>query len=376
MKSKHIHPNHVRAAVITEKGAAFQFRMLTLDKPRADEVLVKIVATGLCHTDLAARDQILGNPLPAVVGHEGAGVIEAIGKQVTGLTVGDHVVLTFLSCSSCYSCQTGSPAGCENFGELNFSGARSDATHCLHDHVSDRFFGQSSFATYAIAHQRNVVKVRKDVPLELLGPLGCGIQTGAGTVLNALDIEAGSSIAVFGAGAVGLSAVMAARVAGATLIIAIDVVPSRLDLAKELGATHVINSRDTEIVSTIKDITNGRGVDYAMDSTGRVEIIRQAVTALRAGGACAIVGTSKPNAELTLDVNDLLSQRKSIRGVIEGESIPHIFIPRLIELYLQGRFPFDKLIKFYDFDQINTAVDDSEKGLTLKPVIRIDSLFR
>jgi aryl-alcohol dehydrogenase len=213
-------------------------------------VLVRVVATGVCHTDIIIRDQYYPSPLPAVLGHEGSGVVEAVGSDVAGVAVGDHVVMSFMSCGTCRPCQSGHPGHCGSFFELNFGGGRADGSsascdahgHALHDH----FFGQSSFGTYAIAHERNVVKVDKDAPLELLGPLGCGIQTGAGAVLSALAVKPGSSFAAFGSGAVGLSAVMAARVAGATTIIAVDVTPSRLALALELGATHAVNSREVD----------------------------------------------------------------------------------------------------------------------------------
>ncbi|HEY0276477.1 MAG TPA: alcohol dehydrogenase catalytic domain-containing protein, partial [Paenirhodobacter sp.] len=230
----------IRAAVVRDAGGPFILEEARLDAPRRGEVLVRVVATGMCHTDMVIRDQLYPVPLPIVLGHEGSGVIEALGDGVEGLEPGDHVVMTFLPCGRCRACLEGAPASCENFNAHNFAGARTDGSHACSesdDHpINDRFFGQSSFATHAIADARNVVKVRKDAPLELLGPLGCGIQTGAGAVLNALPVGAGSSFVVFGAGAVGLSAVMAARVAGATTIIAVDLVASRLDLALEIGA--------------------------------------------------------------------------------------------------------------------------------------------
>jgi aryl-alcohol dehydrogenase len=236
--------------------------------------------------------------------------------------------------------------------------------------LNDRFFGQSSFAAYAVANERNVVKVRKDAPLELLGPLGCGIQTGAGAVLNALKVRAGSSFAAFGAGAVGLSAVMAAVATGATRVFAIDVVPSRLELATVLGATHVINSREQNPVEIIRQVT-GSGVDFSLDSTGRAEVVRTAVEALRPRGVCGIVGASKPGTNLEVDINDFMQNCKVIRGIVEGDSVPDIFIPDLVDLFMQGRFPFGKLVEFYSFDQINQAAQDSEKGGTIKPIIRI-----
>jgi aryl-alcohol dehydrogenase len=366
-----------RAAVVRDPGGPFRLETAAITAPRDDEVLVRVVATGMCHTDMVARDQIYPVPQPIVLGHEGAGVVEAVGRDVTKVGRGDHVVLSFHSCGQCQPCHEGHPAYCANFNDYNFAGSRpGDGSHALCGHdktwLNDRFFGQSSFGEYAVANQRNVVKVPRDVPLELLGPLGCGVQTGAGTVLNALKVHAGSSFAAFGAGAVGLSAVMAARAAGATTIIALDLVPSRLDLAMELGATHVVNSGDQDAVKAIRSIT-GTGVDYAMDSTGVTAVIRSAVLALRQTGSAAIVGASKPGAELGLDVNDLMQSAKIVRGVVEGDSVPDVFIPQLIDLYRDGRFPFDRLVKFYAFDQINEAATDSENGITLKPIIRIGS---
>jgi aryl-alcohol dehydrogenase len=364
----------ILGAIVAEAGGAFELRRFELESPRADEVLVRVVASGMCHTDIAVRERVLPTPLPAVLGHEGAGVVAAVGDNVRKVAVGDHVVMSFLSCGHCRTCDQGLPASCEQMGRMNFQGARDDGSHALHaedgTQFSDRFFGQSSFATYAIANERNIVKVRKDAPLELLGPLGCGIQTGAGTVLNALRVSVGASFAAFGAGAVGLSAVMAARVAGAASIIAVDVVPSRLKLALEIGATHIVNARECDPVAAIRAIT-GNGADFAMDSTGNVAVTRQAVEALRSMGVCAIVGASPVGTDLRLDVNDLMNNCKSIIGVIEGRSVPDLLIPQLIELHLQGRFPFDRLVKFYAFEAINEAAEDSEKGSAIKPILRM-----
>lgn len=363
------------AAVVRKKGGAFELEQIKLGALRSDEVVVRIVATGMCHTDMAVRDEIIPVDKPVVLGHEGAGIIESVGDGVETLEPGDHVVLSFLSCDHCQPCLTGHPAYCDNFNDYNFSGCRpGDCSHAVEGSdgavLHDRFFGQSSFARFAVANKRNVVKVRKDVPLELLGPLGCGIQTGAGTVLNALDVEEGTSIAIFGSGAVGLSAVMAAVIAGATTIIIVDINPLRLEFGKSLGATHAINSQESDPVEKIREIT-GKGVAYAIDTTGIGSVIENAVAALAPNGTMALVGASKPDTILKLNASDIMIQNKRIRGVIEGDSIPGIFIPRLIDLYVNGRFPFDRLIKFYDFSEINQAAEDSEKGKTLKPVIMI-----
>ncbi|KTT99815.1 alcohol dehydrogenase [Sphingomonas sanguinis] len=364
----------ITTAVVRDQGAPFAIEEAKIASPQGGEVLVRIVAVGVCHTDIIVRDQYYPVPLPAVLGHEGAGVVEAVGPGVTAVAPGDHVVLSFASCGVCGPCLTGHPAHCGDFFALNFGGGRKDGSTAtcdahggaLHDH----FFGQSSFGSFAMAHERNIVKVAKDAPLELLGPLGCGIQTGAGAVLRALEVPSGASFAAFGSGAVGLSAIMAARVAGATTIIAVDVTTSRLDLAKELGATHVVNSRETDAVEAIREITGG-GADFTLESSGRPEVLRQAIDALTIMGTCGIVGAPKLGTEASFDVNMVMVPGKRIMGIVEGDVVPQVFIPELIALHAQGRFPFDRLVKFYDFADINQAVADSESGVTIKPILRL-----
>lgn len=362
------------AAVTAAKGADFELKPLKIRPPQQDEVLVKIVATGMCHTDLIVRDQYYPVPLPAVLGHEGAGIIEAIGPNVTDLQVGDHVVLSYGYCGKCKQCNTGNPAYCAEFFGRNFSGADLQGHNaiCTHQHeaVHDHFFAQSSFATYAISRENNAVKVPKDVPIELLGPLGCGIQTGAGAAINALKVAPASSFVTWGAGAVGLSALLAAKVCGASIIIAVDIVDSRLQLAAELGATHIINSKTQEPVAAIREITGG-GANFALESTGRPDILKQGVDALGILGKLAVVGAPPLGTAAQFDVNDLLLGGKTILGVVEGSGAPKKFIPELVSLYQQGKFPFDKLVKFYSFDEINQAAADSHKGITLKPILKI-----
>jgi aryl-alcohol dehydrogenase len=364
----------VRAAVLREADGAFGIEELRLDPPGPGEVLVRIVAVGVCHTDASVRSRELPTPLPVVLGHEGSGVVEAVGAGVSKVVAGDHVVLTFQSCGACEGCLTGHPASCDGSFPLNFTGARPDGSHALHDPAGgplhDRFFAQSSFATRAIATERNVVKVPQEAPLELLGPLGCGIQTGAGSVLNALKVEAGETIAVFGAGAVGLSAIMAARVAAAGTIIAVDLVPERLALARELGATHVIDAHNGGVLEAIRAIVPN-GLHYTLDTTGNVAVIRTAVDALAPRGTCGIVGATAAGVELKLDTIGFMSTAKTLRGIVEGDSVPDIFIPRLIALYTAGRFPFDRLIRFYKLEELGRAFADSATGVTIKPVVRM-----
>jgi aryl-alcohol dehydrogenase len=366
------HPSTV--AVVREAGQPLVIEQAKIFKPGPKEVLVRVVASGVCHTDMVFRDQFFPSPLPIVLGHEGSGVVEEVGEAVTNIRPGDHVVMTYMSCGLCQPCETGHPAHCANMAPLNFGGGRPDGTtgmcdshnHVLHDH----FFGQSSFSNFSIAHERNVVKVPKEAPLELLGPLGCGIQTGAGAVLQALGVRAGNSFAAFGTGAVGLAAIMAARVAGATTIIAVDVVPERLVLAKELGATHAINSRDTDPVEAIRAITGG-GSDYTLECSGRAEVLRQAIDAVGILGTCGIVGATKMGTEVAFNVNDVMIPGKRVMGIVQGDVVASAFIPILVDLFLQGRFPFDRLVRFYEFDQINQAMEDSEAGRTIKPILRI-----
>ncbi|WP_102124776.1 NAD(P)-dependent alcohol dehydrogenase [Deinococcus planocerae] len=362
----------LQVAVVREKGS-FQIENARIGAPGPGEVLVRVVAAGLCHTDLIVRDQDLPLPLPMVLGHEGSGVVEEVGEGVQGLAPGDHVVLSFHSCGECATCQAGSPAYCERFMPLNMGGAREDGTHALHSEAGvlhDQFFGQSSFGSYALTHARNTVKVRRDVPLELLGPLGCGIQTGAGAVLRSMKVPAGSSLAAFGAGAVGLSAVMAARVAGAAVIIAVDTKPGRLELARELGATHTVNAAEEDPVAAIRRLT-GTGANFTFEATGLTSVMRQAVEALGPRGTCGIVGAPPAGAQASFDVYDLLMLGKHIMGIVEGDSVPREFIPELVDLYAEGRFPFDRLIRYYDLADINQAAADSESGVTLKPVLRM-----
>ncbi len=362
----------VTAAVAQTKGEPLVIQELTLDAPRATEVQVRMVASGVCHTDAIVRDQVYPTPLPAVLGHEGAGVVVAVGDGVTSVDVGDHVLLSFSSCGVCSSCVSGHPSYCIHLYDLDFGGSRTDGSTAFTAEdgtaVSSHFFGQSSFASVSNVAERSVVKVSKEAPLELMGPLGCGVQTGAGAVLNVLEPEAGSSIVIFGSGAVGMSGLLAAVVANATTIIAVDIIDSRLEFAKSLGATHTINSKNEDAVARIREITGG-GANYALDTTGNKSVFTQMTNSLGTLGHGALVGAAAPGTESPIDIGNLLLSGLKISMVIEGDSVPQTFIPRLISLYEAGVFPFDKLVKKYDFADINQAFADSESGETLKPVV-------
>ncbi|KPJ88045.1 MAG: alcohol dehydrogenase [Spirochaetes bacterium DG_61] len=361
----------IKAAVVFKKSGIFRIEQLEISDPNDDEVLVRIVGTGICHTDLDARDQHLPIPLPSVFGHEGAGVVEKVGTGVTKVKPGDHVVLTWDCCGTCAACKSGKDSYCQNFFLHNFHGARPDGTTTLRKGdqvIHGSFFCQSSFADFALANERNVVKVRKDVPLEILGPLGCGVQTGSGAIMNALHPRPGASIAIFGVGTVGLSAVLGAVVCGCTTIIAVDTRTDRLKKAKELGATHTVNASEVNPVETILDITGG-GAEFSLECVGNPKVLRQAVDVLPRCGVCGLLGVVPPGTEVSLDMDSLMNGR-TVRGIIEGDAIPDLFIPKLIELYSKGQFPFDRLITFYPFNEINQAVEDMEKGRVIKPILR------
>lgn len=359
-----------RAAVLKEFKQPFEIMDVLVGPPREDEIRVRLVATGICNTDLHMAGGALRAGGPVVLGHEGAGVVEAVGDAVTTHAPGDHVVLAFAFCGRCDACRDGAPTYCEQFMSANFSCCRSDGSTAISNNgpVHSHYFGQSSFATHAVCNAISAIKVPKDLPLELLGPLGCGVSTGAGAVLNALKVTPGSSFAVFGAGAVGLSGLMAARVAGATQIIAIDRNAGRLALARELGATDIILVEEGDLAQQVLEIAP-KGVDFTLDTTGVPAVITAAVTSLARRGTCGLLAGGPP-IRAELPVNFLFSGGRSIRGVTEGDSVPALFIPRLIELYRQGRFPFDKLVQFFPFEEINTAMAMAASGEAIKPIVR------
>jgi aryl-alcohol dehydrogenase len=358
----------ITAAVLRQAAGEYGLEEVELAAPGPGEVLVRVVGAGMCHTDVLPRSPESFSPPPIITGHEGSGVIEAVGAGVDGVAVGDHVVLSFASCGDCRNCQRGQPSYCDTFMFQNLIGRNLDGSTGVVDdagnEVSSRWFGQSSFATHCIAGARNVVVVDRDLPLELLGPLGCGILTGAGSVLVSLDVQPGTSIAVFGAGAVGLAAVMAARVAGASTIVAVDVHRHRLALAAELGATHVVDGSAPDVVEQVVAAAPG-GADYTFDTTGNVAVIANALASLRMAGHCGLVGIqSEP---LVLDPIALVG--KTVSGILEGGAVPQELIPRLISLWREGQFPFDRLIKTFPLADINLAEKASLSGDVVKPVL-------
>jgi aryl-alcohol dehydrogenase len=370
----------VTAAVVDALDVPFKIEELELDKPGPGEALVRIVATGVCHTDVITVHGDLPMPFPCVLGHEGSGVVEVIGDGVTHVNVGDHVVIGWPSCGTCKHCVEGEPRYCARLGEALVSGGRllgpeagQPALRRVADSstVHSHFFGQSSFATHALTWADALVVVPEAAPLELLGPLACGIATGAGAIFNTAQPKAGESVVIYGAGAVGLAAVMAAALSPATQIVVVDLHDSRLELAKELGATHVINGGSADPVASVQDICGGPA-DYSLECTGVISVVRQAVDSVGMLGTCILIGGAPAGAEFSVDHLTTL-WGKHIVGVLGGSGRSETLIGTLVELHAQGRFPFDRLVKFYELEAIDVALADSHSGEVLKPVLRMPS---
>ncbi|MFE7536291.1 NAD(P)-dependent alcohol dehydrogenase [Streptomyces rhizosphaericola] len=356
------------AAVLRSYGAPFTVEEVRLDAgPAEGEVLVRIAGCGMCRTDLAVRRSAGRSPLPAVLGHEGAGVVVETGGPDTGLSPGDHVVIGFDSCGHCRGCLAGSPAYCDRFAELNLFGGRPEHAGRFTDAsggaLAPRWFGQSAFAAYAMVPARNAVRVDPSLPLELLGPLGCGFLTGAGAVLNSFGAGPGDTVAVFGAGAVGLAAVMAATAAGAVAV-AVDRHPERLAFAEKLNAIPV-HAASAGLPDRIRRLTDG-GARYALDTTGSGRLINDALRALRPLGHLGLV--ARLHTPLALEPGTLDRGRR-VSHICEGDAVPGLLVPRLTGLWRAGLFPFDRLIRTYPLADINAAERDCEAGLVVKPVL-------
>ncbi|WP_037605041.1 NAD(P)-dependent alcohol dehydrogenase [Streptacidiphilus rugosus] len=364
----------VTAAVARAPGRPFVLERVRVDAPRPHEVLLRTEAAGICHTDLSVRAGHTPFPLPGVLGHEGVGTVVAVGSAVTATAPGERVLATFDSCGDCPACRVGRPVRCAHWPALNlFGGSRLDGSPTLWDTAGTplhgKFFGQSSFAELALASDRNVVPVPEDLPAAVLAPFGCGVQTGAGAVLNVLRPEPGDSLAVFGAGAVGLSAVLAARLTAATRIIAVDLHPARLALARRLGATDVVEAGSNDAADAIAELTGRRGVDRALETSGDVRALRQAVASLAIGGMLGVVGAPPQGTEVGLDVPQLLDRGTRIVGINQGASLPQRFLPALVDLFRSGRLPVDELVRCYPFEQIERAAQDALTGQVVKPVL-------
>ncbi len=364
----------IQAAVAWEAGATLSIEEFDLDDPRDDEILVKVEAVGVCHTDDNARLGRLPVVFPIILGHEGAGVVERAGANVTKVKPGDRVLFTPDYCGKCEQCVLGHSPYCDEVVAVTFTGTRPDGSPRAHQNgkpVRASFFGQSSFATYSLVTERNIVPVSPDAPLHYLAGFTCGVQTGAGAILNAMPVGTASKVAIWGTGAVGLAAVMAARASGAAEIIAIDRVRHRLGLATELGATHTIDTTGRDLADVTAEIVKvtRKGTDVALDTTGNPEVILAAVQALATHGTASVITSS--GAPVTVPPGSLLLKGRQLRGTLGGHINPTVFIPRLLDLHAQGRFPVDRLVRNYPFAELNTAIADSLSGATIKPVLTL-----
>ena len=363
----------ITAAVTREKGK-FDFETVELAEPKANEVLIRMVACGICHTDVAVIEQFLPIQFPYVAGHEGVGVVEKIGSGVSDFAVGDRVTISFPSCGKCANCKDGRPYACDVNFEMLFGGNYRDGTKRMKSESGEDIgimFGQGSFATHTIADESNTVKVDVDSDEELakLCSLGCGIQTGAGSVLNRMKPRPGSSIAVFGCGTVGLAGVMAAKIAGCSTIIAVHGRRGKEE-ALEFGATHTINGREEDIVARILEITGGKGVNFALESAGVPQMVSTMLDCMAREGLAVLVSVTGPAAIPVELERQIMNPSVTIAGAVEGCSNPKVFIPELVKFYKEGRLPVEKLNKFYDFKDLGAALHDCHEGKAIKPILK------
>jgi len=369
----------MKAAVLAEDAERLEIRDLTLSPPGPHEVLVRLAASGVCHSDLHVIEGVLPVPLPAVLGHEGAGVVEAVGEGVTRVRPGDHVVLSWVpSCGRCYYCGIGRPDMCEEAFQIQLLGSLPGGGMRLSDHGSPvyHFLGTSCFAELSVVGEQAVVPIRKDVPLDRAALVGCAVTTGYGAVVHTADVVPGASVAVVGLGGVGLSLIQAARLRGAARIIAIDRVPEKLLLARRFGATDVVDARDTDdIVSPVLECTGGRGSDYAFEAVGRPATIEAAYAMTRKAGMTVVVGIAAPDEEISLNAFAIPSASRILTGSWYGRSRPDEDIPAILDLYMAGRLDLDALIsRRYRLEEINEAFADMGRGELARGVVMFDGM--
>ncbi|KIW62490.1 hypothetical protein PV04_10663 [Phialophora macrospora] len=368
-----------RAFLVPQTGALFEEHAVELDLLRPHEVLVDLKATGICHTDVAVQRGEIPVPLPAVLGHEGAGIVRAVGSDVEDIQPGDHVVLSYSFCTTCRSCKTSKPYQCTRAQRQNFGASRPDGSQTIisTSPISTCFFGQSSFCNPTIAQETSCVVVDKSLPLEIVCALGCGFQTGAGAIYNVVKPMERQirHVCVFGIGGVGCAAILAANQlihshpSAAFEIIAVDINDARLELATELGATHAVNTSREAIQDAVKRITNNEGVDAAVDCTGAVNVINECIGLLGPGGIAVTVGGPPPTTHASVNVFDLLIGCKTYTGCHQGNAYSKTFIPWLADLYSKGHLPLEKLQKTYGASNINEACRDMKEGKVVKPVL-------
>jgi len=362
-----------KAAVLFEPNTPLRIEEVTLDEPQDHEVLVKLVATGVCHTDLHFIKGESPSGMPIVLGHEGAGIVEKVGPNVTSLQPGDHVIMmvTF-SCGQCHFCIEGRPTRCvENLnvmmmGTLPGGGKRLR----IGDQEVHHLFGLATFAEFAVVHERSCVKIRQDAPFDVVCLLGCGTSTGIGSAINIAGVRPGESIAIWGAGGVGLAALMGARLAGAGKIIVVDKQEQKLKMAQDLGADCTINASDGDPVATVMELTGG-GADSALECIGNVNVVAQALASIHFGGKCVVVGNAPFGTMLNLPPHEFILG-KTLTGGIQGDIVAQIDIPRYVDMFMNGKLPINKLVsRSYKLEEVNDAFDAMTNGEVIRSVIRM-----
>jgi NDMA-dependent alcohol dehydrogenase len=332
-----------------------------------------MAAAGICHSDLHVMTGHLAAQLPAILGHEGSGIVAGVGPGVTSLKPGDHVIpLWRLSCGVCEYCSDGRPALCAEGLQIRMTGRLLDGStrFKLDGKEIKHFAGVSSFSEYSVIPEKAVLKIPQDFPLDKAALLGCGVITGVGAVFNAARVKPGSSVAVIGTGGVGINVIQGAAMAGAEKIIAVDLLPNKLEFARKFGATHAINARETNPVEAIRALTGGRGVDYAFEVIGLPATIRQAYDSLKKRGLAVVVGVTPMTTEVSVPIMTLVFEERTLTGSVYGSSRPLIDIPMLMNLYKAGKLKLDELLtRRYPFSQINEAYEALERGEGLRSVV-------
>lgn len=350
---------------------------IELDPPGPREVLVKIRAAGVCHSDLHTYKGELRATPPIVLGHEGAGIVEAVGAEVSKVKPGDAVAINWLpGCQRCPTCLAGRPTLCETFPTTTLAGTMPDGTsrHHAQDGASLKpYLSSATMAEYTIIHENGIVPLMDGVPFDVAAVIGCAVMTGVGAVINQAQVKAGSSAAVIGCGGVGLSALLGCKLAGCYPIIAVDVMQSKLDFAVELGATHTVNSRETDAVQEMRNITR-IGPDYAFDSVGVGPTIAQALQCVRPDGTAVVMGLGAVKEEIAISPASLVLGNRRLLGSFAGSGRPLVDLPKLMELYKAGRIDLDALItKRYPLTQLPQAFDDMEAGRVARSVLVFDA---
>jgi NDMA-dependent alcohol dehydrogenase len=365
-----------RGAVLVEPHRQLEIVDLDVAPPRAGEVLVRMAAAGVCHTDLHVMQGKFSAPLPAVLGHEGAGVVAEVGPGVKSLRPGDRVVpLWRLSCGDCEFCRRGRPALCPEGTRVRNTGRLPDGTGRLSLKGKEVFHyaGVSTFCEYSVVPEQSLLKLEQDVPLDRAALLGCAVVTGMGAVTHAAQVKPGDTVAVFGAGGVGLNVIQGAAAAGAAASVAVDVHDAKLDLARRFGATHTVNASTTDAVKAVRDLTNNRGVDHAFDAVGSPATVRQAYDVLAKLGKLIVLGISPAGAEVSLPLGPMVFEERQVLGSFYGSGRPREDIPALARMYQQGRLKLDELLtRTYPLEQINEAYAALERGDVARSVVVFD----